>query len=196
LSPSSKYFGENPAQLQGFKDLDDMDEQERRAYEVFDGLNLRAAEGDETVDEEELSRADIVLQDVLARADTVVSIANHVEYVSFFKTVALKRLILAAAFAALGIVAFAWAANPPASIAGASLRDANLAGADLTGANLRHADLSGADLSGADLTGATLEGAVLTDANLDDVVWSSTVCPDGTTSDKAGGSCENHLSPA
>ena len=58
--------------------------------------------------------------------------------------------------------------------------DADLLDADLTGANLTGADLSGADLNGAALTG---------------VIWSNTICPDGTNSDNDGDTCVNDLSP-
>jgi Pentapeptide repeats (8 copies) len=103
----------------------------------------------------------------------------------------LARLLIAAVVAAIGIVAFAWAANPPeASPAAARLHGADLRGAMLRDADLDRADLTGADLSRADLTGATLDGAVLTG-----VTWSATTCPDGTSSDDAGGTCRGHLSP-
>jgi len=35
-------------------------------------------------------------------------------------------------------------------------------------------------------------GAVFRDA-LKDVIWSNTICPDGTNSDAHGGTCERHL---
>jgi uncharacterized protein YjbI with pentapeptide repeats len=50
-------------------------------------------------------------------------------------------------------------------------------------ANLVGTDLSGANLSGADLSGANMSG----------IIWSNTVCPDGTISNNDGGACLGHL---
>ena len=191
-----EYFKANPTQLQDFHDLEDLDRQESAAYARFDELNaqLIEAEGDHREKlSDDLDDAEVLLNDVLARSDDLVTIANHVEYVHYFRRVALGRLIRAAALTAIGIVAFAWAANPAVSAPSASLREADLSGSDLSGVNLRGADLTGANLEGADLTGADLKGADLTDANIRDVVWLNTTCPDGASSDGSGGSCENHL---
>ena len=65
---------------------------------------------------------------------------------------------------------------------GANLSAQNLAGADLSGANLTNANLTNANLRGADLSGANLTGATLTGADRTGVVWSSTICPDGSSS--------------
>ncbi len=82
-----------------------------------------------------------------------------------------------------------------ANLSGAMLRSANLKGANLTGANLTGADLARANFKGANLTGAILTGATgATSANFAGAIWSNTVCPDGTTSASAGGSCSSHLS--
>ncbi|WOX22729.1 pentapeptide repeat-containing protein [Streptomyces solicathayae] len=103
----------------------------------------------------------------------------------------LKLLLLATSLAAVGIVAFAWASNPPpkpppsASLENSSLLNADLRDADLRGANLDEADLTGADLTGADLTGASIAG----------VKWKNTTCPDGRNSDRVGGTCAGHLNP-
>jgi hypothetical protein len=194
--PIYDYFKQNPSQLQDFGDFEDLERQENAAYARFDELNAQLIEAEGTRREElsqDLDDAEVILNDVLARSDDVVTIANHIEYVHTFRKVALGRLIRAAALAAVGIVAFAWAANPSTSPPSASLRQADLSGADLSGVNLRGADLTGATLEGADLTGADLQGADLTDADIDDVVWSNTTCPDGVSSNDAGGSCENHL---
>jgi hypothetical protein len=83
-------------------------------------------------------------------------------------------------------------------LVGANLDDATLFQADLSGADLRsagliEADLRYADLSGADLRfGANLWGAHMEGANVANVRWQST-CPDGTSSDANGGTCEGHL---
>jgi Pentapeptide repeats (8 copies)/Fibronectin type III domain len=60
---------------------------------------------------------------------------------------------------------------------------ADLAGADLAGADLADFDLLDVNLTGADLSGADLTG----------VIWSHTICPDGTTSNNDGGTCVNNL---
>jgi len=75
-----------------------------------------------------------------------------------------------------------------ATLAGCNLRGDNLAGAYLNGANL-----SGSNLRGANLTRSTLTGANLAGANVRDVIWSNTICPDGTNSNANGGTCKGHL---
>ncbi|WP_234336909.1 pentapeptide repeat-containing protein [Streptomyces xylophagus] len=102
----------------------------------------------------------------------------------------LWKLLVAAIFAAVGIVAFAWASNPPEDTPSATLKNARLSGDFLRDADLKNAKLDHADLTGADLTGANLEGASLTG-----VTWKNTVCPDGKNSDDVGGSCAGHLTP-
>ena len=59
---------------------------------------------------------------------------------------------------------------------------------DFSGTNFSDFDMSGADLSGSNLTGANLIGA-----NLQSVIWSNTICPDGSNSDNNGNTCENNL---
>jgi Pentapeptide repeats (8 copies)/Collagen triple helix repeat (20 copies) len=94
-----------------------------------------------------------------------------------------------------------------ASLSGATLTGANMFDSDLTSADLTNAALGGADLSNATLTRATLTNADLTSANLsgaslagavfsaaappilDGVVWSNTLCPDGSNSDTHGNTC-------
>ena len=46
---------------------------------------------------------------------------------------------------------------------------------------------------GANLTDAKLAGAELKGATVKDVVWSNTICPDGTNSDAHGDTCVGHL---
>src|SRR5262249_6544934 len=70
----------------------------------------------------------------------------------------------------------------------ADLRNATLRDVDLTGADLRDADLRGATFGDADLTDALLLGAQTGGATWDDVV-----CPDGSASTAAGGTCAGHL---
>jgi phospholipase C len=76
---------------------------------------------------------------------------------------------------------------------GASFNGTNLKGAFLEGINLSGATLQGVNLEGADLTNANLAGASLSGANTHGVTWTSTTCPDGTSSDADGGSCAGHL---
>ncbi|MGB2278345.1 MAG: pentapeptide repeat-containing protein [Candidatus Poseidoniaceae archaeon] len=90
-----------------------------------------------------------------------------------------------------------------ADLSSADLSDAYLWYADLTGVLLQETDLSGAylwdtELSGANLSDADLSGAImryadLTGADLSNVIWSNTICPDGTNSDNNGGTCVNNL---
>jgi len=84
------------------------------------------------------------------------------------------------------------------NLAGAYLNGANLSGSNLRGANLTRSTLTGANLAGANmqgtnLTNANLAGANLAGANVRDVIWSHTICPDGTNSDANGGTCKGHL---
>jgi hypothetical protein len=136
---------------------------------------------------------DAGLRDAISSLDrrigAVEDIASHEALKAMFAR-CLRRLLVAAVVGAAGIIAYAWAANPPAVPVTADLRDARLAGAFL-----RDADLRGAKLDGADLTGADLTGADLTGASLVKVVWSRTTCPDATVSDANGRTCQGHLRP-
>ncbi len=71
------------------------------------------------------------------------------------------------------------------------LRGANLRGirCEPQGAHATACVFSGADLTGADLTGAQLLSVAL-----DGVIWSNTICPDGTNSDDADGDGSTCLS--
>jgi hypothetical protein len=145
-----------------------------------------AAGADRTARADELRAA---IGELDERIAAIESMANHEALKVQFR-LTLRRLLAATAVAAVGIVAFAWAANPPdARTPSADLRNARLAGSDLRGADLRNARLDGADFTGADLTGAQLGGASVVG-----VVWRNTTCPDGVNSDRAGGSCAGHLS--
>jgi Pentapeptide repeats (8 copies) len=130
-------------------------------------------------------RATIAAMD--QRIEAVEDIASHEALAGAFER-CLRRLLVATVLAAAGIVAYAWAANPPAKTVPADLRNARLTGAFLRDADLRNAKLDGADLTGADLTGADLTGA-----SLIKVIWSRTTCPDATVSDANGGTCQGHL---
>jgi hypothetical protein len=123
------------------------------------------------------------------RIDAIEGMAGHEALKATFRTT-LRRLLAGTALATTGIVAFAWAANPPAR----PPRPADLRNSSLAGANLRDVDLRNALLDNADLTGADLTGADLTGASIKGVVWSNTTCPDGLNSDSAGDTCAGHLS--
>jgi hypothetical protein len=80
-----------------------------------------------------------------------------------------------------------------ANLTGTDLSAANLKGANLSSTNLDQANLTNANLSGANLSGANLAGVALNGANIKYVIWSNTVCPDGTNSDNDGATCAGHL---
>jgi uncharacterized protein YjbI with pentapeptide repeats len=84
--------------------------------------------------------------------------------------------------------------GPDANLASADLNGANLNGDDLENTILSDALLSDANLSDVDLTNADLAGATLAGADVTNVIWSNTVCPDGTNSDDDGGTCAGNLS--
>lgn len=160
--------------------------------EVYTGWRDKEDELDATIEpaEREKVKAQAALH--LNSVDGVVSMANYQRNRVTFKRMRVPLAALMAG-AAISIGLFAWAANP-AEKRPPSLRNVDLSGADLSGSFLGYADLSGADLTDADLGGANLTGAKLTD-----VIWSNTLCPDGTNSDDVAlpdgtkGTCEGHL---
>lgn len=90
------------------------------------------------------------------------------------------------------------------SLAGASLYDSNfknvnftntgLGGANMSNSNFTGANFTRANLTGANLSGANLMGAAgLNSATLTNVTWYNTECPDGTLSNRDGGTCIGHL---
>ncbi len=74
-----------------------------------------------------------------------------------------------------------------------TLAGCNLRGANLAGAYLKGADLSSANLGHAALARANLTGGILAGGDVERVLWSNTICPDGTNSDGNGGTCVGHL---
>jgi hypothetical protein len=87
-------------------------------------------------------------------------------------------------------------------------RGANLVGADFSstggyetfahrmdfiGADLRFLNFEGTRVYGMDFREANLEGANLRDSEVVSCHWGNTICPDGTNSDAAGGTCLGHL---
>ncbi|OGM05623.1 hypothetical protein A2125_00410 [Candidatus Woesebacteria bacterium GWB1_43_5] len=91
---------------------------------------------------------------------------------------------------------------------GATLTDVNFTGSyilssfvsiDLTGSNFTNAILNNtvvnSNLTGANMTNTSLSGVDMSTNNLNQVIWSNTICPDGTNSDNNGNTCEGHLIP-
>lgn len=179
LVPVIAFFRLYPKYLQGLPSPQAMIDRRQRCID-------RLRDDDGTAAEEcreEISELD-------ERITAIERMANHQAIRADF-TRALRVMLPTAAAVALGIVAFAWAANPPPKAEGPDLRNSRLTGAFLRDADLRNAKLDGADLTRADLTGAKLEGASLVA-----VVWRDTVCPDGSNSRDNGGTCAGHLSPS
>ena len=80
------------------------------------------------------------------------------------------------------------------NLAGASLKNGTFQSGNFSYATLTNADLKGATLTNANFTGANLKGATNGNkASLTGAIWSSTVCPDGTTTPVTGGTCVGHL---
>ena len=91
--------------------------------------------------------------------------------------------------------------GPLANLEGANLAGGNfsagvlLLGTDLTDANLTNAHLIGADAIGTIFAGANFTGANLVEMNhanegdYSDVIWSNTICPDGTNSNNDRKTC-------
>ena len=78
-----------------------------------------------------------------------------------------------------------------ANMDGDSAAYANFTGSNMNGVSIPYADLTGAIFTNTNLTGVT----GLDSSTLDNVVWSNTICPDGTGSNDHGGTCLGHLVP-
>lgn len=159
-----RYLNQNPTWLGGYGNVDEL----YRAY-------LKALEDAKAGHGEAFAAAKDV-DATVAYVTKGVAVEQLRWKLGWFRRTA---ALVAAAAVGVGIGAFAWGTNPPKA-AGVSV---SLRGADLTNADLRGSDLSDADLTGATLTGAKLAG----------VVWSNTICPDGTNSDGHGNTCLGHL---
>ncbi|WP_233558798.1 pentapeptide repeat-containing protein [Micromonospora radicis] len=179
LAPVVDHFRRNPKYLQGFA----------APTEVITAREqLVAAQREPSTGDDVRAQLAAGIADLDERITAIEDTATHEALKEQFRR-ALRKLMLATAVAALGIVAFAWAANPPAHQPTADLRNARLVDAylrdvDLRDARLDHADLTNADLTGANLTGASING----------VVWRNTTCPDGSNSDDNRHTCAGHLS--
>ena len=173
--PVAKWIIDNPSVLGGYNSLDEI-------QTTYDGADAN----------DPGLPALIGLMDLIRDKTAAVNLSARFTWLR-------RQIALAMTVAALGILAFSWAANPDETPA-PSLRSANLSGADLRGVSLRGADFTGARLTNANLSGANLEGA-----RIDNVVWANTICPDGSNSDAVarpdksgrptGGTCEGHLVP-
>jgi len=193
LAPVVEFLKEHEKYLQSFDSpsaiIDErsrlIDERRRIAEEGTDDAEYRAPEElVATIDDLEAQ-----ITDVDARIKAIEDVAANRALQADFQAT-LRRLLLASIVVALGIMSFAWAANPPIEAEpSADLRNSRLLNAYLRDADLRNAKLDNADFTGADLTGADLSGA-----SVAGVVWRHTVCPDGTNSDSNGNTCEGHLS--
>jgi hypothetical protein len=177
LAPVVRQFKRNTKYLQGF---------DTPAEVIEARQDLIAKQHDPKTDENtkatlpgRIGRLD---ERIMAIEDTAVHEALKA---AFSQT--LRKLLASTTVAAVGIVAFAWAANPPKETPTADLRGARLVNAFLRDADLRNAKLDNTDLTGADLTGANLDGA-----SLNGVTWRNTTCPDGTNSDADRGTCAGH----
>ena len=70
----------------------------------------------------------------------------------------------------------------------------NFNNASFSNSNLKGAAFSGSDLTGTDFTGANLDKVVWWDPIYEKYYqWNPTICPDGTSADENGNSCENNL---
>lgn len=179
LRTAIAFFKDNPTYMQGLKNPADLISRRDSAVK-----KLPAADGNEADTDRLLG----TISDLDARAEAIQAMAQHKLLAEQFQK-ELGKLLRAATVIAIGVMSFAWAANPPPAKAGS----ADLHGARLVDAQLRDADLKDATLDGADLTGTDFTGADLSGASLKNVTWSHTICPDGTNSDAAGNTCAGHL---
>jgi hypothetical protein len=216
LAPAIRFFRENPKYLGGFDSPSDLREFRERAYlewmeavhrlehatyvdHIYNTKLLTYITRNLRRDPDPRASRRFTKQDAISLENRFKNIENTVSSVLSLAgdRVATQRgqshfrlFMYSAVIAAIGVVGFSWAANPPApQSASADLRNARLTGTYLRDVNLRNARLDGADFTGADLTGADLEGA-----SLIGVVWSNTICPDGTDSNANKGTCGAHLS--
>lgn len=179
VAPAVTFLKARPKYLQGFGSPADLEQHRERAVKELD----------EASDPAKIAELQTYIGDLDTRITAVENRASNKVLEGSFNS-ALRKLLWATAVAAVGIIGFAWAANPPADppptakLVNAQLVGVNLRDSNLVNAKLDNADLSDADLTGADLTGASIAG----------VKWNNTICPDGVNSDAAGNTCAGHLS--
>jgi hypothetical protein len=76
---------------------------------------------------------------------------------------------------------------------GYALQSSNFTSANFSNATLTHGDLLSNNFTNANFTNANFTGANTDQGNtLTGVIWSNTVCPDGTNSDNDGNTCVGH----
>jgi uncharacterized protein YjbI with pentapeptide repeats len=103
------------------------------------------------------------------------------------------------AFAQLNNVKMQSSTFVQANFAHVTMTSSNLAGANFRGVNFTLARLMGslfanAEMQGADFTYANLRGAKgLGTRFLAGTIWHNTICPDGTNSERDGGTCLRNL---
>jgi hypothetical protein len=202
-SPVVAFLRTSPDLLQGFSSAVDLQE------EVSQVRKLRAdakAAWDTANPHDRHAAARVRQYDdrlrlLYRRAALITEVANYVSLRRDFKRRFMPWFFASAVVVAVGLVIFAWAANPSDAKQLPSLRNADLRNTWLRGANLRGVDLTGANLEGADLTGANLDSAKLAK-----VRWARTTCPDGARTDdlavtdpatgrRRDGTCDGHLVP-
>lgn len=82
------------------------------------------------------------------------------------------------------------------TIQGANFDSANMSGANMTSVivNGSSTNFSNTNLTNVNFTNANLNGAInMNTANITGVIWSNTVCPDGTNSNSNGNTCVGHF---
>ncbi|WP_280875148.1 pentapeptide repeat-containing protein [Streptomyces pseudovenezuelae] len=183
LKAAVEFLKREPRQLGEWKSPKGLKKAEKEAKQELQDAQER---GDEKAKEVSIR----TLTKLRSYRRSIQQVAQHKALEARFHD-SLRWLVLATGMAALGIVSFAWASNPPAP----KTPSADLENAKLVGVDLRDAELNGANLDHTDLTNALLTGADLTDASLTDVTWKNTTCPDGVNSNKAGNTCAGHLGP-
>jgi hypothetical protein len=181
-----KYIADHPELLQGQAgDVATFKEKYERAIADRDQKYAQAQAN--PTDEPVTNAANAANRDVAYLAPIVQSLLGFaaLQQVRLRFSTWRKTMVVITLVAALAMLAFAWAANPPKETANPSMAGATLMNTVLAGADLRNVDLRGADLRGANLRGAKLDGA-----KLDAVQWAGAICPDGRQSDDIGGSCK------
>lgn len=195
--PSIKFLRANESVFQG------------EATNVVDlRAKIRAAEDerDAAVKQQDTDPGDKDLEakakaadDHLHRLDDVaISVTEHGRYAAFMRQLMSweRRMAVVLVLVGFALVGFAWAANPPDD--DDQKNDSAVSAPDLRGVTMEDVDLSRTNLSGVDfsyasLTGVNLRGAITDGAKWEGVVWNDVTCVDGTNSDDAGDTCDDHL---
>ena len=73
-------------------------------------------------------------------------------------------------------------------VSGVNFSNANLTGADLSANTLTNTNFANANLTNANFGGDTVTGTT----TVTGVIWSNTICPDGTNSNADGSTCVGH----